>query len=246
MRVIIPAAGKGSRLSTSPDAPPKALYQIDGHCLIDIVLGETSFIAPEDTYIVVGYKADEVRRHCGGKYHYAEQKEQLGTGHAVLMCEEQFKGYEGTVLVTFGDMPLFRGEVMKQMCALREATNAACVLLTAENPELTMWARIIRDDKRRFARIVEGKDCTSEQARTKELFAGVLAFDSRTLFALLPTLGDNNIQHEYYLTEIPEMMAKMGLTVETLQTDDPADLFGINRPDDVPLCREILKKRGKI
>ena len=85
MRVIIPAAGKGSRLSNSPDAPPKVMYRIGGKPLLEIVLEQTSFIPPEDTWLVVGYKQEEVRAYFGNTMHYAVQKEQLGTGHAVTI-----------------------------------------------------------------------------------------------------------------------------------------------------------------
>lgn len=246
MRVIIPAAGKGTRLSKSPDAPPKAMFRLGGRPLLEIVLEQTDFIAPEDTYIVVGYKKDDIISHFGNKYHYVEQREQLGTGHAVMQCADAFKTYDGTVLIAFGDMPLFRRECMKAMCEYHEAHHADCTLLTAVNPAFTQWARIVRDANGRFQRIVEGKDCTPEQAKIPELEAGVLVFNSKSLFGLLPELGTNNVQHEYYLTEIPEMMAKRGMVVETFATDNPDDPRGINSPEDVPVCEEILKRRGII
>ena len=243
-RVIIPAAGKGTRLSSSPDAPPKALYPLCGRPLLDYVLEQTDFIAPKDTWIVVGYKKEEIVSHVGSEYHYAVQSEQLGTGHAVMQCAADFSDYDGTVLVTFGDMPLFRRECMKAMCEQNSANHAACTLLSAVNPALTMWAHIIRDADGRFVDIMEGKDCSPEQLRQPELFAGVLAFDSKQLFELLPQLGTQNVQHEYYLTEVPGLMAKLGLKVETYLTDDPDDLRGINKPDDVALCEEILRRRN--
>ncbi len=244
MRVIIPAAGKGSRLSTSPDAPPKAMYRVGGRPLLEIVLEQTSFIRPEDTWIVVGYKQEAIRSYFGGAWHYAEQQEQLGTGHAVMMCAEDFRDYDGTVLVTFGDMPLFRRESMQAMCAFHESNRAACTVMTAQNPELTMWARVITDGQGRFQRIVEGKDCTPEQAQIPELFAGVFVFDSRQLFHYLPKLSSANGQHEYYLTEIQELMAAEGLDVRTFRTDNKDDLRGINTPADVIVCEKILKERG--
>ena len=243
MRTIIPSAGKGTRLSKSPDAPPKAMFRLLGRPLLEIVLEQTSFIGPDDTYIVIGYKGDEIRNYFGPKYNYVEQREQLGTGHAVMQCADAFRDYDGTVLVTFGDMPLFRRDCMAAMCDFHEAHHADCTLLTAVNPELKMWAHIIRDADGRFSRIVEGKDCTPEQLRQPELFAGVLAFDSKSLFNLLPSLSTNNVQHEYYLTAIPELMAQKGMTVETFPTDDSDDLRGINSPDDIPICEAILKKR---
>ena len=244
MRVIIPAAGKGSRLSTSPDAPPKAMYRVGGRPLLEIVLEQTAFIPPEDTWIVVGYKQAEIRSFFGNKWNYAEQLEQLGTGHAVMMCEKDFRDYDGTVMVTFGDMPLFRRESMRAMCEFHEANRAACTVMTARNPELTMWARVITDERGYCRKIVEGKDCTPEQARIKELCAGVFVFDSKKLFHYLPLLSSANVQHEYYLTEVPELMAADGLPVLTFPTDNKDDLRGINTPADAVVCEKILKERG--
>lgn len=119
-------------------------------------------------------------------------------------------------------------------------------MMTAENPQLELWARVTRDADGRFAAIVEGKDCTPEQAQIKELFAGVLVSDSRALFEILPQLDRNNVQGEYYLTEVSELMAKRGMKVETYMTKDGDDLRGINTPEDVRICEEILKTRMRV
>ena len=243
MQALILAAGMGKRLGALTRDNTKCMVKVNGVRLIERMLDQLSRLGVARTVIVVGYKGEEIVNHIGGRYHYAWQREQLGTGHAVMQCADDFRGYEGTVLVTFGDMPLFRRESMKAMCEFHEAKKAACTLLTAVNPELAMWARIVRDGQGRFRSIVEGKDCTPEQSKIKELFAGVLVFDSRLLFDYLPRLGTANVQHEYYLTEIPEMMAADGLSVELFPTDDPDDLRGINTPDDVVVCENILKKR---
>ena len=244
IRAIIPAAGKGSRLKSTEDLP-KVMHRACGKPLLETVLDQVDFIRDEDIYIVVGFQKEKVIDYFGDSYHYVEQKEQLGTGHAVMVCEPWFKDYEGTVLVTFGDMPLFRREVMRDMCAQHQAHGAACTLLTAENQDLKLWARIVRDANGNFSRIVEGKDCTPEQARITELFAGVLAFDSKTLFDLLPHLDTNNVQGEYYLTEIPEMMARKGLAVETFMDDDGDDLRGVNTMEDLMVCEAVMRRREK-
>lgn len=179
------------------------------------------------------------------QYRYVEQKQQLGTGHAVMVCEPWFRDYDGNVLVTFGDMPLFRRDILKAVCAYHEAEGAACTLLTAENPELSLWARIVRDENGRFARIVEGKDCTPEQVRIRELFSGVLVFDSKALFRLLPELGTNNVQGEYYLTEIPELMARRGMKIGLFPDDDGEDLRGVNTAEDLRICEEVMRKRAQ-
>ena len=243
MRAIVPAAGKGRRLKSSDKELPKVMHRACGRPLLETVLEQLDFIDKRDIYIVVGFQKEKVMDYFGDAYRYVEQTEQLGTGHAVRVCQPWFEDYRGTVLVTFGDMPLFRRDVMKAMCEFHEANGAACTLLTAENPELTLWARIVRDENGDFSRIVEGKDCTPEQARIQELFSGVLAFDSGLLFEILPEVGRNNVQGEYYLTEVPELMAKRGWKVLTYKTDDGDDLRGVNTAEDLLKCEEVMRRR---
>lgn len=244
-RVIIPAAGKGSRLHGTDADLPKVMRVCAGKPLLETVLESTAFIKPEDTYIVVGYKKDTVIDYFGDKYNYVEQTQQLGTGHAVMMCEEAFRDYEGTVLIDYGDMPLFRYDDMKKMCEILEEKKLDCIVMTAENPDLELWARIIRDKDGRFERIVEGKDCTPEQAQITELYAGITVYNSKAMFETLQEIRPNNVQHEYYLTEVPELMAKKGLKVETYHIADGDDLRGVNTMEDMEVCERILKARMK-
>lgn len=243
IRAIIPAAGKGKRLQKVSGDMPKAMFRVGNRPMLEIVLENIGFVEKKDTYIVVGCGKEKIMEYFGDQYHYAEQTQQLGTGHAVMSCAEMFRDFEGTVLVTFGDMPLFRYSEMQKMCRKHEESNAACTLMTAENPELAMWARVVRDEKGDFAGIVEGKDCTPEQAQIKELFSGVMVFDSKKLFEVLPLVGCANVQKEYYLTEVPELMVKQGMKVDTYFTKDGDDLRGINTPEDLEICEKILAQR---
>ena len=243
IRAIVPAAGKGSRLQKVSGDMPKAMFSVMQRPMIDFVLENISFIDKSDVYIVVGYGKDKIIEHLGDNYNYVEQKKQLGTGHAVMECKEVFRDFDGSVLITFGDMPLFRREELEAMCRQHAETEADCTLMTAENPSLKMWARVVRDENGRFARIVEGKDCTPEEAKIKELFSGVMVFNSKSLFKILPEVGCQNVQGEYYVTEVPELMKKHGMKVETYFTDDGDDLRGINTPEDLEICEKILKER---
>ena len=243
IRAIVPAAGKGKRLQKVSGDIPKAMFKVGNRPILDHVLDNISFIDENNIYIVVGYGKEAITDYLGDRYHYVEQKQQLGTGHAVRECAEAFADFDGSVLVTFGDMPLFRYEEMKEMCRLHDESGADCTLMTAENPDLTLWARILRDEGGKFLGIVEGKDCTPEQANIKELFSGVMVFNSRALFELLPELGCANVQKEYYVTEVPELMVKRGLKVETYFTKDGNDLRGINTPEDLEICEKILGER---
>ena len=243
IRAIIPAAGKGKRLQKISGDLPKAMFRVGNRPMLEIVLDNIDFIDQENVYIVVGCGKEKIIEHFGSNYHYTEQKEQLGTGHAVMTCAEAFRGFDGSILVTFGDMPLFRREEMEKMCRQHQESGADCTLMTAENPELTLWARVVRDEEGKFTSIVEGKDCTPEQEKITELFSGVMVFNSKPLFEVLPQVGCANAQQEYYLTEVPELMIKQGLKVDTYFTKDGDDLRGINTPEDLEVCERILQQR---
>lgn len=243
IRAIVPAAGKGSRLQKVSGDTPKAMFSVANRPMLEIVLENLSFIDNKNVYIVVGYGKEKITEYFGERYNYVEQKQQLGTGHAVMECADAFRDFDGSVLVTFGDMPLFRREEMEAMCRQHAECGAACTLMTAENPALKMWARVVRDAEGNFSRIVEGKDCTPEQAAISELFSGVIVFDSKALFKTLPLMGCANVQKEYYLTEIPELMVNCGMRVDTYFTKDGDDLRGINTPEDLEICQQILEKR---
>lgn len=243
IRAIIPAAGKGKRLQKLSGDLPKAMFRVCGQPMLEIVLENIGFIDRENVYIVVGCGKETIIEHFGNDYHYAEQTEQLGTGHAVMTCAEAFRDFEGSVLVTFGDMPLFRRDEMEKMCRQHEENGADCTLMTAENAQLSLWARVVRDADGKFSAIVEGKDCTEEQKKITELFSGVMVFNSKSLFEILPQVGCANVQKEYYLTEVPELMVKQGLKVETYFIKDGDDLRGINTPEDLEVCEQILRQR---
>lgn len=243
IRAIVPAAGKGKRLQKISGDMPKAMFRVNGRPMLEVVLENLNFISPQDIYIVVGYGKEKIMEYFGDRHCYTEQTEQLGTGHAVMTCAEAFKDFEGTVLITFGDMPLFRRDEMLKMCLQHQENGADCTLMTAENPNLQLWARVLRDENGAFSAIVEGKDCTPEHAQIKELFSGVMAFNSKSLFHVLPMVGCENVQKEYYVTEVPELMVKQGMKVETYFTKDGDDLRGINTPEDLEVCERILQER---
>lgn len=243
IRAIVPAAGKGKRLQKVSGDMPKAMFRVGNRPMLEIALENISFIDEKDTYIVVGYGKERIIEYFADRYNYVEQKEQLGTGHAVMGCAEAFKDFDGSVLITFGDMPLFRRDEMEKMCRQHQESGADCTLMTAENPGLKLWARIVRDQEGKFSSIVEGKDCTPEQERIKELFSGVMVFNSKSLFDILPQVGCANVQKEYYVTEVPELMVKKGMKVDTYFTKDGDDLRGINTPEDLEICESILLKR---
>ncbi|MBQ7623978.1 MAG: NTP transferase domain-containing protein [Clostridia bacterium] len=237
------AAGKGTRLHSAEHNIPKVMHTACGRPLLEIALELVDFIDKKDTYIVVGYKKEDIISYFGNEYNYIEQKEQKGTGHAVAVTADHFKGYKGNVLVTYGDMPLYRKESLKKLCETHEKTGADCTVMTAVNPGLPSYGRITRDKSGAFAGIIEAKDCTPEQLKITELNSGVAVFKSETLFKVLPLLKNNNKQSEYYLTDVPAIMMANGYKVDLLPIDDGDEIRGVNTPEELLTVEEILNKR---
>ena len=146
IRAIIPAAGKGSRLQKISGDMPKAMFAVLKKPMLEFVLENISFVDKKDICIVVGYGKEKIIEYFGDSFCYVEQKQQLGTGHAVMECAEEFKDFDGSVLIVFGDMPLFRKEEMEQMCRQHAENGADCTLMTATNESLKLWARVLRDE----------------------------------------------------------------------------------------------------
>lgn len=243
MRAIILAAGKGTRLQSEQFNLPKVLRQLCEKPLIGHVLQNTSFIAPEDTAIVVGYMHEKVEEAVGGNYRYAMQTEQKGTGHAVLSAEEYFTDYDGDVIILFGDMPMFTEEIYKGVINKHQESGADLTILTAIAEAPLPYGRIIRDDNGKVMDIVEQKDATEEQRAIRELNVGIFVAKSRLLFEALHKIGNNNAQGEYYLTDVPKILIREGKVVDTHTIYDDVAIVGVNTVEDLEFCEKHMKER---
>lgn len=244
MRAIVLAAGKGTRLNSEAANRPKVLTEILNKSLIDYALEHIDFIPEEDTFIVVGYKKEMVMDSVKGDYKFVVQEEQLGTGHAVMVTEPYFKDYDGDVLVLYGDMPLIEKTTYQDMVELHKKSEAACTVLTAFVDNPPAYGRIIRDSEGNLVNIIETKDCDEEQIKIKEVNVGVYVFDSKLLFKALKGLNNDNKQNEYYLTDVPKMLINEGLDVQTHTIEDINQIYGVNTPEDLKLCEEIIKNKN--
>lgn len=243
MKAIVLGAGKGTRLQSEKFNSPKVLREANGRPLINYVLDALSFLEEKDITVVAGYKKEMVEEVVVGDYPFAYQLEQLGTGHAVMMAEELHKGYEGPVLVAYGDMPLYKKETYKKMMAFHEDEKATCTVLTAVIDDPPAYGRIIRNESGQMTGVVETKDCTEEQLRITELNVGVYVFDSQFLFEHLKALKNNNVQGEYYLTDIPGMVLDEGKKLITYTIHNTDEVYGVNTIEELRFCENVLKAR---
>ncbi|NLL70234.1 MAG: NTP transferase domain-containing protein [Epulopiscium sp.] len=245
MKAIVLGAGKGTRLQSEKYNMPKVLRRANGRPLLEYVLEALSFIPQEDICIVVGYKKEMVKEEIQGNYMYADQDEQLGTGHAVMMAEPYFRDYDGPVLIAYGDMPLYTRETYQTLIQKHIESGSKCTVLTAVDENPPAYGRIIRNEAGEMVDIVETKDCTPEQLQIKELNIGLYVFDNQFLFQNLALLKNDNAQKEYYLTDIPKIMLGKGEKIHTYTIYDTDEIYGVNTPEDLEFCERVLKERRK-
>lgn len=241
MRTIILAAGKGSRLNSDEVDLPKVLREVNNKPLIEYVLHNASFIEKKDTFIVVGYQGDKVIQHLSKEYNYVFQREQLGTGHAVLVTEKDFENYSGNVLVLYGDMPLVSSDTLKEFIIYHENHKSKCTIMTGIFETSPAYGRIIRDENHNLKDIIEERDCTEKEKDIKELNVGLYIFNSKILFEALKEIKNNNSQREYYLTDVPKIILSKGEKVHIYINNKVQELLGVNTLEDLKECESKLK-----
>jgi len=245
MKAIVLGAGKGKRLLSEKYDMPKVLRLAAGRPLLFYVLDSLSFC--DEIIIVVGYKKEKVIESAGSSYTYVDQLEMKGTGHAVSVTEEALKNYTGPVILTFGDMPMFHESTYKKMFEIHSETSADCTNLTCTysiDEDLPHYGRIIRDEKGSFVTVREHRDCTEEEKLIRETNVGVMVCNSPDMYEYLKMLDCNNIQSEYYLTELPAIMKRNGKKVVIHSISDTDEAMGANTPEDLEKIIKLLKTRG--
>ncbi len=231
---IVLAAGKGKRMKSDL---PKVLHEINGQPIIRILLDTLSQMNFERIVIVIGYKGELVQEALRGfDVNYAWQRKQLGTGHAVTMCEDQLGEFEGTTLVALGDVPFLSKGSIEHLFAIHDKNHAAATCLSAILDDPAGYGRIVRKPGTDILRaIVEDKDASEEIAAIKEINSGTFCFDNRMLFDALKLVGNNNAQSEYYLTDTIKILHDKGLPVSVVAAANPDEMRGINSLEQLKL-----------
>lgn len=221
--IVILAAGKGTRMKSSL---PKVLHPVAGTPLLQHVINTAAQLDSGTFHLVVGHGADQVR-HAVTCYNanWVEQREQLGTGHAVMQALPALQS-GGKVLILFGDVPLISVATLENLLVCLQPQSLALLTVNLQDP--TGYGRIVRDHQHQVSAIVEQKDATAEQLAINEINTGVMAVHTADLQRWLPVLGCDNAQQEYYLTDIIAMARADGLAINTSQPLAEHEILGIN------------------
>jgi bifunctional UDP-N-acetylglucosamine pyrophosphorylase/glucosamine-1-phosphate N-acetyltransferase len=234
---IILAAGEGKRMRSRR---PKVLHPLCGRPLIGYALRAARTVA-DRLVLVVAPNADDVIAAAGEGVIAVEQRERLGTGHAVSQAREVCAAAR-TVLVLPSDMPLLTGETLERLVAHHASTGAAVTLVTAHVAEPYGYGRILRQ-RGRVTRIVEERDATDDQKRIGEINTAVYCFEARRLWAALAEVRADNDQGEYYLTDVIGILARAGGRVEAVSAQDSAEALGVNDRRQLAIVAAIQRRR---
>jgi len=238
--VIIMAAGKGKRMESNL---PKVLHNLAGKPILNYVLDTVDQLEVKRKILIVGYKSNKIRELIGDKIEYVEQKEQLGTAHAVLQTKKLLSDFKGDVLILSGDVPFLTVKTLKKLLKYHQNNNFCCTLISTILKSPKGYGRIIRDKKAEIKGIIEKVDLSADRKKITEVNGGIYCFNKDKLFWALEEVTPDNKQREYYLTDTVEILLKEGLTVGNIIVKDYSEILGINsRLDLTDASRKVYQK----
>jgi bifunctional UDP-N-acetylglucosamine pyrophosphorylase/glucosamine-1-phosphate N-acetyltransferase len=236
LTVVILAAGEGKRMRSRQ---PKVLHPLCGRPLIAYPLRAAHaladrfvVVAPPDTPALRAALPDDVRM--------VEQRERLGTGHAVLQAKAECG--DGTILVLPGDMPLISAETLERLVTHHRESRAAATILTAVVDRPQGYGRVLRQGGR-VKRVVEDRDATDDEKKVAEINTSVYCFEAQKLWATLAEVKPDNDQGEYYLTDVIGILNRRGARVEGVIVGDPREALGVNDRKQLAVAASVQRER---
>ena len=226
--IAIMAAGKGTRLKSKH---PKVLHEVGGKPLLAHVIAAATKVVPaQDVYAIIGHEAELVREAVAYTgINFVLQKEQRGTGHALLVAREALDSYD-QVIVLSGDAPLISSQTIQKLRDFHNSKHPAMTILTAQLYDPTGYGRVIRTSQKNpeVKAIVEEKSATPAQRKIQEINSGFYAFDAGLLFAHIDELSNDNPHGEFYLTDMAGILRKAKKGVMAVTASDPHEILGSN------------------
>ncbi|MEZ4713843.1 MAG: bifunctional UDP-N-acetylglucosamine diphosphorylase/glucosamine-1-phosphate N-acetyltransferase GlmU [Caldilineaceae bacterium] len=242
LSVIILAAGYGTRMKSDI---PKFLHPIAGRSMVEWAVRAGELATDELPVVVVGHGSEHVMAHLGERVQYAMQDQQLGTAHAAMQAQSVLIGQSDAVIVIYADMPLLRGETLRDLADLfmreRAQSDVAMAMLTIVRDDAQGFGRIVRNQEGHIQAIVEEAVCTPEQRNIRELNPGVYCFDATWLWDNLPKVTASP-KGEYYLTDMVEIAVSQGCRVVSMFAD-LAEVDGVNTRVQLAQAEVAMRKR---
>lgn len=240
---IILAAGRGTRMG---DGLPKPLRKVCGQPMLWHALSACYGAEADRVLVVVGHGSASVRFVFAGddRITWVEQAEQLGTGHAVMVCEDALRGVEGDVLVLAGDMPLVRAATLRRLLDVHRAAGAAVSLATAEMDDPTGYGRIVRGADGTLSGIVEHRDCSPGELAIREVNISYYCFRAGNLVDAVRRVRPQGAKGERCITEAVGILVADGGPSATLPGIPPEDALGVNSPEDLEIAEAAMLARG--
>jgi bifunctional UDP-N-acetylglucosamine pyrophosphorylase/glucosamine-1-phosphate N-acetyltransferase len=239
VKIVILAAGQGKRMQSEV---PKVLAPLAGKHMIQHLLDRVAKASPEKPIVIVGYKADLVKKELGDACTYVLQEEQLGTGHAVT-CAEDACGDAEHIVVLSGDQPFISEKTIRDLIYKNLNSDAKITFATTDLPDFEDWrkafinfGRVIRKDSG-VVGVREYKDATEEEKNIREVNAGCYTFEAKWLWINLKKIRNENVQKEYYLTDLFKIASENNEKIETIKIN-PREALGANSKEEL----EILEK----
>ena len=243
LAVVVLAAGKGTRMKSEVH---KVLHPIAGRPMIEHLMDSVAALSPERQVVVAGHGREQLAKALGESTAIAVQEPQLGTGHAVQRAQDALKGFEGDVLILYGDVPFVRTETMRAMIGRLHADDAPVVVVLGFEPaDPLQYGRVLAHDDGRIAMMVEYKDATEEQRSCRLCNSGLMAVRSADLFDLLSRVNNDNAQGEYYLVDIVNVATLEGRTCAVITTDDADEVGGINSRGELAEAEARWQKKRR-
>lgn len=240
LNVIVLAGGSGTRMASNQ---PKVLHCLGGRTLLDHVLNAVAMLKPANTFVVYGHMGDVVLKamaHRKEKITWVEQKERLGTGHAVQQVLPYLKNPEDQVLIVCGDVPLISALTLGNLIETTDKGQLGIVTANFANPE--GLGRVIRDEFNHVKGIVEEKDASEIEKRITEINAGIYCASARFLQEALPKLTQKNAQKEYYLTDIVSFACQEHVPIIVSRPKQIEEIYGTNTRIELARLERIYQK----
>lgn len=234
---IILAAGKGTRMRS---LKPKVLHEVCGITLLECVIEVVQQAGISPVIVVVGDKKEAVKKILEGRpVEIVEQREQLGTAHAVLSAKHLLSNTEGAVLVLNGDTPLVKPQTLKRLTSANNESYADMTLLTACLDKPLGYGRISRDSDGNIKGIVEENDASTEELRVKEINVGMYVFRVESLLEGLGEIVPHNKKNEFYLTDIISIFYRKGKKINEIKSSNTDEVLGINTQSELAKVNQI-------